>query len=85
MKALGTMLPGNGAWRSAQCQRVVHSAPHRREPSKNTGQRTQYRALEAWYGSVEASLSRPLSLAERLFQPCSLCQFGAIARPKCSP
>jgi hypothetical protein len=45
MKALGTMLPGNGAWRSAQCQRAVHSAPQ--APSKNAGHRTQYRALEA--------------------------------------
>ena len=53
MKALGTMLPGNGAWSCAQLQRVVHSAPHRREPSKNTGQRTQYIALETWYGSAE--------------------------------
>ena len=57
MKALGTMLPGNGAWRSAQCQRVVHSAPQ--APSKNAGHRTQHSTLEAWYGSAEASLRRP--------------------------
>ena len=67
MKALGTMLPGDGAWRSAQCQRVVHSAPRKREPSKNIGHRTPYRALEAWYGSAESSLRRPSALAEPLF------------------
>ena len=48
VKALGAMLPGN--WRLAQCaicNALCHSAPRKREPSKNIGHRTQYRVPEA--------------------------------------
>ena len=72
-KALGTTLPGNGrlGLRTICNAHSVHSArysaPRKREPSKNIGHRTPYRALEAWYGSAESSLRRPSALAEPLF------------------
>lgn len=59
---------------------LCHSAPRKREPSKNTGRRTQCRALEACGGSAELSLRRPLgallpvsaSLLPRIWCYCTL-------------
>ena len=76
VKALGAMLPSNrclGAGRT-QMQRAVHSAPRKREPSKNNGHRAQYHALEAWYGSTESSLSRLLGALPCLFFALALAE-----------
>ena len=65
MKALGTMLPGNGAWRSAQCQRAVHSAPQ--------GERL---ARTPAIG-LNTALLRPGWLGRRLLEP----PLGALRSP----
>ena len=64
---------------------LCHSAPRKREPSKNTGRRTRCRALEACGGSAELSLRRPLGAAPCFSRPRCSREFGAIARSKRSP